>query len=102
MVSGTHSLKNMQELQVDIGEREESIDEATRTANTLKRLVGDDDQQYISEMLEGLKFGTQEVGQEAEERVEQLEERYKSWKVSASLTDVYASGCGRVYVHHCH
>lgn len=47
----------------------------------LKRIVGDQDQQYISEVLERLKYGTQEVEQEAEERVEQLEERCKSWKV---------------------
>ena len=75
------SLRYTHELQVDIGEHQESVEEAMRTGNALKRLVGDDDQQYISEVLERLKFGTQEVEQEAEERVEQLEERYKSWKV---------------------
>ena len=76
-----NSLRNTHELQVDIGEHQESVEEATRTGNALKRLVGDDDRQYISEVLERLKFGAQEVEQEAEERVEQLEERYKSWKV---------------------
>ena len=77
-----NSLRNTHELQVDIGEHDESIEEATRMGNALKRLVGDDDQQYITEVLQRLKFSTQEVEQEAEERVEQLEERYKSWKVS--------------------
>lgn len=76
-----HSLRNTHELQVDIGEHQESVEVATRTGNALRRLVGDEDQHYISEVLERLKFGAQEVEQEAEERVEQLEERYKSWKV---------------------
>lgn len=84
MVTET-SLKNTHELQMDITEHQESVEEATKTGNSLKRLVSDEDQQYITEMLERLKFNTQEVEQEAEERVEQLEERYTSWKVSNPL-----------------
>ena len=53
-----------------------------RTGNALKRIVCDEDRQYITELLERLKYGTQEVEQEAEERVEQLEERCRSWKVA--------------------
>lgn len=55
----------------------------TRTGNALKRIVSDEDRQYITEVLERLKYGTQEVEQEAEERMEQLEERCKSWKVTS-------------------
>ena len=76
------SLRNTHQLQTNIDEHQGSVEEATRTGNSLKRFVGEDDQEYITEVLERLKFGTQEVEQEAEERVEQLEERYKSWKVS--------------------
>ena len=83
------SLRNTHRLQADIDDHQESVDEATRTANALKRLVGDEDQHYISEVLERLKDSTEEVGQEAEERVEQLEERYKSWKVGSSYCHNY-------------
>ena len=76
------SLRNTHQLQVDIDGHQEFVEEAVRTGNDLKRFVGEDDQEYITEVLERLKFGTQEVEQEAEERVEHLEERYKSWKVS--------------------
>ena len=78
------SLRNTHVLQEDIEGHRDFFDDAMKTGNTLKRLVGDEDQQFIAELLERLKFGTQEVEQEAEERVEQLEERYKSWRVSCS------------------
>ena len=78
------SLHNSHVLQEDIEGHWDFFDDAMKMGSVLKRLVRDEDQQFITELLERLKFGTQEVEQEAEERVEQLEERCKSWRVSFS------------------